>query len=772
MAAPTFVGAGAGVTIASGSAAVTAAGSGVAVGDLVILQVLQDGTAASAVTYSAISGIANLAGTASSLTTLATDQVCGSTAKQHLRVGRATSTTCSVTVATTGDDLYYRIYVFRGVNSGTALTDILENGTAGTIANGSGATAAVADTGVVTLGADRLALNFVGVDDDNAVSAFDGQTGGTWAVAAEFFSATGTDGSISLQAGYGQELDYLFSSGATYSLGNVAANTARAQSFVAPRTETLATVLLQLAYVGATPADTVIVEIQTDASGSPSGTVVGTPATLTFNALDATIEFTRAANVKAPLTASSTYWIVVRRSGALNASNYYWLYAANDPGYPGGTHKVYSGTAWAAEFSDFAFALATGLTASATINGGSQTMAAADNWGVIGFALKPVPAPSGTAWEQPLADTLSLADSATTQAGKSATIGDTLALADSTAFQAVYARTLTDSLTVADAVAFQRALTQSDTLAVADAIAAQRGIAQAVADTLTLADLAATAAGKGVTLADTLALADAVSLQAAFVRGLADTLSLADTVAAQSAFQLAIVDTLALADALSSQAAFARALADTLTLADLASPVEGEGGVAHTQPVADTLALADSLSSQAAYLRAVADTLTLADLLTTTGARTQAISDTVALADALRFDRTLTLADTLALADAVSFQAAYQRALADTLSLADSVTAGRQLAQALADTFTLLDSLTFEQGRGILLEDTLILADLLAFLQTTPIGGPPLASGHFNFTGRGRITQSATGEYTGRGHRGRITGSSSRSLAQTTKGTS
>ena len=142
-------------------------GSGVAVGDLVILQVLQDGTAASAVTYSAISGIANLAGTASSLTTLATDQVCGTLAKQHLRVGRATSTTCSVTVATTGDDLYYRIYVFRDVNSGTALTDILENGTAGTIANGSGATSVVADTGVTTLDAARLALNFVGVDDDN-----------------------------------------------------------------------------------------------------------------------------------------------------------------------------------------------------------------------------------------------------------------------------------------------------------------------------------------------------------------------------------------------------------------------------------------------------------------------------------------------------------------------------------------------------------------------------------------------------------------------------
>ena len=145
------------------------------------------------------------------------------------------------------------------------------------------------------------------------------------------------------------------------------------------------------------------------------------------------------------------------------------------------------------------------------------------------YASPPVAA---TAWTQPVADTL--------------------ALADAVASQAVFARTVTDPLALTDTLAFQRGVVLADTLALADLAATQRGIAQAVADTL--------------------ALADSLSSAGAFQRAIADTLSLADTLAAQSAFQLAIVDTLNLADALSSQAAFVRALADTLTLADLADP--------------------------------------------------------------------------------------------------------------------------------------------------------------------------------------------------------
>ena len=83
-------------------------------------------------------------------------------------------------------------------------------------------------------------------------------------------------------------------------------------------------------------------------------------------------------------------------------------------------------------------------------------MAAADNWGVIGFALKPVPAPSGTAWTQPVDDTLSLADSATTRAARAPASATPSPSRTALAFQAVFARTLADPLTVADAVAFQR----------------------------------------------------------------------------------------------------------------------------------------------------------------------------------------------------------------------------------------------------------------------------------------------------------------------------
>ena len=129
MAAPAFVGAGAGVTIASGSAACTVAGT--TAGNLIILQVLQDGTAAARSPVSAITRIENLAGHRNALTVLATasrsapyraDSICGS-------AGRS-SGTVSVTVATTGDDLYYRLYVFTDVDTGTTLAAILENGIA------------------------------------------------------------------------------------------------------------------------------------------------------------------------------------------------------------------------------------------------------------------------------------------------------------------------------------------------------------------------------------------------------------------------------------------------------------------------------------------------------------------------------------------------------------------------------------------------------------------------------------------------------------------
>lgn len=207
MAAPTFVQANAGATDAGGGW-VTAGGSlpvSMTIGNLVVLQVLQDGSTSDAVTISAASnGVEALDGTASSLTFVGAFPVGSPTAAiQHLWIGRARATTNSVTVTganSTSEDVYVRLYEFSGVNTGTALSDVIENSTAGNAVNGAGTGTSVTDTGVTTTGADRLALQFVAVDDDNSLDPFSGESGGDWAEAvAEFAEASGTDGAIQLQ---------------------------------------------------------------------------------------------------------------------------------------------------------------------------------------------------------------------------------------------------------------------------------------------------------------------------------------------------------------------------------------------------------------------------------------------------------------------------------------------------------------------------------------------------------------------------------------------
>jgi hypothetical protein len=44
-----------------------------------------------------------------------------------------------------------------------------------------------------------MALNCIGVDDDNTIPSFTGESGGDWTVAAEFLTATGTDACLNLQ---------------------------------------------------------------------------------------------------------------------------------------------------------------------------------------------------------------------------------------------------------------------------------------------------------------------------------------------------------------------------------------------------------------------------------------------------------------------------------------------------------------------------------------------------------------------------------------------
>lgn len=205
MAAPTFVRADGGVVDTSGGFSSLGFGVGInGVGNVMICQILLDSTESGTIASSGTTGLVDLAGTAGVLTTIGVFDVGSAVAaRQYLFIGRVSSTGSGVNAAFTNSgtgDVWVRLYEFADVHTGTTLSDVIENGSAGSTTNTAGTSATIDDAAVTTLGADRLALNFVAGNDDNALDAFTGMSGGTWAEAvAEFASATGTDGVIGLQ---------------------------------------------------------------------------------------------------------------------------------------------------------------------------------------------------------------------------------------------------------------------------------------------------------------------------------------------------------------------------------------------------------------------------------------------------------------------------------------------------------------------------------------------------------------------------------------------
>jgi hypothetical protein len=200
VAAPTLVQSGTGVVTATGTG--TASLTGATIGNVIICHVLIDAATGTVNEPGGTSTFENLAGTDNSLTQVGTNQQAGNpiAARQRVWIGRALATTVNVNIAlASGDDIYWRLYEFSGVHTGTTLADVIENSTAGSNVNGFGTSTSVLDTGVTTLGADRLALNLVGINDDaTGIAAFTGMSGGTWDMPSSFESATGTDGTIAL----------------------------------------------------------------------------------------------------------------------------------------------------------------------------------------------------------------------------------------------------------------------------------------------------------------------------------------------------------------------------------------------------------------------------------------------------------------------------------------------------------------------------------------------------------------------------------------------
>lgn len=171
-----------------------------AAGRLFIVQVLQDGTADGTVSITSITNAEDLAGTDNVLTYIgAFDVGASQEAIQHLWIGRCLSSSAPViTGANSGtDDIYIRARSFANTSIGTTLATVIENGSAGGTANVTGTSNTASDAGVTTLGPDRLALQFLGINDDNTPVQFTGMSGGTWDPWLTYANASGTDGSVS-----------------------------------------------------------------------------------------------------------------------------------------------------------------------------------------------------------------------------------------------------------------------------------------------------------------------------------------------------------------------------------------------------------------------------------------------------------------------------------------------------------------------------------------------------------------------------------------------
>lgn len=135
-------------------------------------------------------------------------------------------------------------------------------------------------------------------------------------------------------------------------IGNAAASTRAAQSFRVSASQpwTAYSAKISLRKQGA-PADNVTMELCADAAGVP-GTVL-TSSTLTGSGLtEATdwIEFVF--STPTLLALATTYWLVVKRSGAVDGTNYYAMNVGPALGYTSGLYRLYTGAAWVARGTD------------------------------------------------------------------------------------------------------------------------------------------------------------------------------------------------------------------------------------------------------------------------------------------------------------------------------------------------------------------------------------------------------------------------------------
>jgi hypothetical protein len=136
----------------------------------------------------------------------------------------------------------------------------------------------------------------------------------------------------------------------TQALGASAGNTAVAQSFTPASTLDVNEIRLALVKNSA-PTDNVSLQIWSDTGANlPNAAIATADNVYAGGAISLTTSWlTFQFSTPVSLSASTKYWLVVQRSGALDGTNFYTLSVNSGSVYAGGGRSLYNGSAWGAE---------------------------------------------------------------------------------------------------------------------------------------------------------------------------------------------------------------------------------------------------------------------------------------------------------------------------------------------------------------------------------------------------------------------------------------
>jgi hypothetical protein len=159
-------------------------------------------------------------------------------------------------------------------------------------------------------------------------------------------------------------------------VGDVGARTRGAESFTETSGYAIDKIKVTLSKIG-TPADNLVVAIQADSAGAPSGSDLATGSIAGGSVTGSAVEYTLTLSSSVLSTANTKFWIIFRRSGANDGSNYFNVWGdQSSPAYANGAYATYNGSTWTVDSSsDAGFKITT-----ISVIGRAYKTTALSNW--------------------------------------------------------------------------------------------------------------------------------------------------------------------------------------------------------------------------------------------------------------------------------------------------------------------------------------------------------------------------------------------------------